>query len=274
MHYTSSVLSLFQWMLDIDLIDDFKTIIYKDLIRAGYKGVKKDEAVLQYYNLIKRKVEQKPRQVLYSKEFKCPEGYKLALVEFEEKAKKGADLTPYLTEKLRQANYHDLLLNDWGVQHFHLSRRYRDDGLVARSPYLIFAKVTVDTIYMIQVYNHNADDVFSRKELIRILCDNWPDMMEQYHIQGAQELTEHYNDHEYNEIREAHIQTFVELGENQIYGHMGGGIASNGASLEVLRQSDYWIKRLDAVQRTVVKEAEGIAKAISKYCLENGFLLS
>ena len=263
MHYTSSILSIFQWALDIDLIDDFKNNVYKDLVRAGYKGVSRDDAVFQYYNLMKRKVEKRPRKVLYSKEFRCPEEYGLALTEFEDKAKAGANLTPFLTEKLEQADYHDLLLNDWGIQHFHLSRRYRDDGRVGRSKYLIFAKVTADTIYMIQIYDHNADDVFSRKELIRILCDNWPDMMERYHIQGAQELTEHYNDHEYNAIREAHIQTFVELGENQIYGLMGGGIASNGSSLEVLLQSDYWIRWLDAVQRIVVKEAEGIGKAIN-----------
>ena len=264
MQYKSSILSIFQWTLEIDLKKDFETIVFKDLVRSGIKNVNPKEAVFQYYNLLKRRVEQKPRHILYSREFKCPEKYKLALEEFEGKAKKGADLTPYLSEKLQRADYNDLLLNDWGIQHFHLSRRFRDDGLVARSQYLIFAKVTADTIYMIQVYDHNAEDVFSREELIRILADNWPEVIERYHIKGARELTEHFDDHDYSEIRKGRIQSFVELGENRVYGLMGGGYSTSGASLEALQQSDYWRGRLEVVQGIVVKEAEHIGKAINR----------
>lgn len=263
-HYTSPILSRFQWTLDIDLVEDFKTIIYNDLIRAGYKGVKKDAAIFQYYNLMKRRVPKRPRKVLHSKEFICPEEYKIALSEFEEKVKVGADLTPFLTEKLQEADYHDLLLNDWNIHHFHLSRRFRDDGLVARSNYLIFARVTADIVYMIQIYDHNAEDVFSQKEMIRILRDNWPETIDRYHIHGARELSEHYNDHEYGMIREGGMQTFVELGENEVYGLMGGGYASNGASLEVVQQSDYWIGRLNTLQRIVVNEACQIGQAINQ----------
>lgn len=151
MIYESPMLSSFPYRLEINLRDDFDEICYHALQRAGYKEASRERAVYQYFNLCKRSVEAKPRRVVHSREFKCPEAYRLALEEFEDKVRKGRSLMPFMSDKYRKLNYDDLLLNDWNVYHFHLSRRYKANGLVKRSDFEIFAYITDETMYMIQI---------------------------------------------------------------------------------------------------------------------------
>lgn len=264
MHYKSPAPEIFQWSLVIDLQADFRSNVYADLKRAGYTDADKKHAVYQYYNLRKRQIEPKPRKVVYSKEFSCPPEYQTALKEFEERVLSGSSLAPFQSEKIKRANYNDMLLNDWGIQHFHLSRRYRDDGFVARSQYQIFAYVTDEAIYMIQVFPHNAEDLYSRRELVRILRDNWPELIERFHMKGVAGLTEKFDDHAYGEIRNANITTFLELGENEVYGMIGGGYASNGFSTEALKNADFWMNRLRGFQLIVQNNAAWIGKTINQ----------
>jgi hypothetical protein len=265
LYYQSKAPEIFQWSLHIDIQEDFRTRVYGDLKRAGYSDIDKDHVVYQYYNLRKRQIEAKPRKVVYSKEFSYPPEYRVALKEFEDRVLKGQNLLPFQSEKIKEAAYSDMLLNDWGIQHFHLSRRFRDDGFVARSKYQIFAYVTDETVYMIQIYPHNAEDLYSRRELVRILRDNWPELIERFHLEGVTELVEKYDDHQYGQIRDAHISTFVELGKNEVYGMIGGGYMSNGYSTEALRNADFWMNRLAVFQKIVKDNASWIGKTINEY---------
>lgn len=263
MHYESTSLNQFQWSLDISLQDDFNLKVFHDLHKAGYRDATQKDAVYQYFNLRKRQVEKRPRKVFLSKEFTCPAGYEIALKEFLDKVERGANLIPFQSQKIMQSHYDDLLLNDWGIQHFHLSRRYRDDGFVQRSPYQIFAYVNDETMYGIQIYPHNADNLYSKREMIRILRDNWPDLLERFHLKDISGLTKKIDDYTYGQLREAHVTTLLELGENEVYALMGGGYASNGFSTEALRNADFWMNRLGEFQQAVVSKAEWIGKTIN-----------
>lgn len=264
MYYKSDAPVAFQWILDIALQDDFNSIIYQNLIHAGYEDANREKAVYQYYNLCKRQIEAKPRQVLRSKEFVCPTGYEEALREFIDKAESGASLTPFQSQKIKQSAYNDLLLNDWGIQHFHLTRRFRDDGFATRSQYQIFAYVTDRAIYLIQTYPHNAKNLYSKREMVKILRDNWPEVTERFHIKEMTELTEKLDDHTYGKVREAHAFTMLELGRNEVYYPIGGGITSSGYSVSALREADFWMNRLGAFQLCLKDNAEWIGKMINQ----------
>ena len=266
MLYKSPVLNQFQWSVEISLQDDFNDKIYRDLLRAGYNDADRQHAIFQYFNILSRQIERKLRQVLYSKEFTCPTGYEAALKEFEGRVERGANLIPFLSQKVKLCNYNDLLLNDWGIQHFHLSRRYREDGFVQRSQYQVFTYVTQDTMYMIQADPHDADDLYNMQEMVRILRDNWPELMRKSHMQGVTGLTEKMDDHAYGIIRNAHITTFTELGENEVYAMIGGGYAANGFSLEALRSADFWMNRLESFQLVVKENVEWVGKTVIRMC--------
>lgn len=161
----------------------------------------------EYFNMLKRIISIRPRRVVYSKEFQCPEEYKPALLEFEDNARKGKNLNKYQSDKITRPEESDDLLNDWNIVHFHLSRRFRDDGFVKRSNYQIFAWITDDCIYMIQVYPHKADFLYCKKELLNIVERNWPNLLEPYRLKDICSLNEQFDDEQYEQIREAHIST-------------------------------------------------------------------
>ena len=247
MIYQSSAPAIFQWTLSIDLEDDYRSLVYEDLKGAGYKDATKDQAVYQHFNLRRRQVEAKSRKVLYSREFRCPKEYKAALKEFVEKVERGEDLRPFQSEKIKKSAYNDLLLNDWGIQHFHFTRRFRDDGFAARSQYQIFAYLTDETMYLVQVYSHNSDDLYSKRDMVKILRDNWLGLVERFRIKDVFELTEKLDDHNYGKMRDTHISTMLELGKNEVYYPIGGGYSSTGHSTIAMIQVDRIINRLRAI---------------------------
>lgn len=253
----------FQWIMTIDFQEDLKEYCFEVLKSRGLEGVDRDEAVFQYYNLIKRQIVAKPRRVLKSKEFICPPGYEKALHFFESCIQNGADLTPFMTQKIFNVAYNDMLLNDWGIYHFHLSRRLREDGFVGRSEYQIFAYVSEEAVYLLKVYRHDTKDLYSQQKMLRILEENWPEVIEKYRIPGAIEIIQRLNDHEYALLREAHVSSFVELGKDGVYGLIGGGYASNGFSMEAIMRANYWNNRMAVLQRCLTDNAEAIGKRIA-----------
>ena len=253
-----------QWTLDISLETDYIPILSKWIAQNGYTFNSRIDDLYQLLNIAKRMIQPKPRKVVHSMQFSCPEGYEIALLELENKIKKGDDLSPFMTEKL-SSDYNDLLLNDWGIYHFHLSRRYRDDGLIQRSNYLIFAFVTDTTIYFIKVYNHNSDqsdNLFSKQEMIQILYDNWPELIEPYCLDDAT-LEYTIDDSTYQNYRQANISTFVQLKNGKLFSGLGGGYASNGRSMEVVMYVNQLRKQFYRFERLIFDKRRAILESIN-----------
>jgi hypothetical protein len=83
----------------------------------------------------------------------------------------GRDLTKYLSrhvavgfsvahnankKHLNRRRDLDLLLNDWGIHHLHISTAIESDGFVARDGPLIFAVFKPLVAYLIEVMNHGV----------------------------------------------------------------------------------------------------------------------
>ena len=222
-----------QWTLDISLETDYIPILSKWIAQNGYTFNSRIDDLYQLLNIAKRMIQPKPRKVVHS--------IKLS------------------------SDYNDLLLNDWGIYHFHLSRRYRDDGLIQRSNYLIFAFVTDTTIYFIKVYNHNSDqsdNLFSKQEMIQILYDNWPELIEPYCLDDAT-LEYTIDDSTYQNYRQANISTFVQLKNGKLFSGLGGGYASNGRSMEVVMYVNQLRKQFYRFERLIFDKRRAILESIN-----------
>lgn len=259
--YNSSILDSFQWSLEISLQEDFLKLMCKKLPQMGYPHIGHADDIYQLFNIIKRNIKCVPRNVVHSKQFSCPIEYSFALQEFEKKVTNGEDLTPFMSEKILLPNYNDLLLNDWGIHHFHLSRRYRPDGFVQRNTLQILAYVSDSTVYMIQVYPHNAQNLYAKQEMIQIINENWPELIEAYCLKDAY-LPDPLDDNTYELYRKAHISTFVQVGTKGLCSSFGGGYASNGFSVEALRNGDFWKKRFTMFEKITLSNVEWIGKNI------------
>lgn len=264
MRYSSNLLKLIAWNLDIDLVSDLQTMLYEKLVRAGYRNVNLDRGLYQYFNVQKRMVACRPRKVHKSREFTCPELYKEALNNFVKKVQSGDSLLPFLSNKLLDASYSDGMLNDWNIYHFHLTNRFNKDGWAKRSDYELFTYVTDTDMYLLQVYEHKDPLLYWRREVINILNANWPELLDKFRLREVRGLAEKIDDEQYKQLREANISTFVELGENQVFGMMGGGYMSDGSSGEALRAADFWHNRLKKIESIFVENMDMLCGLIEE----------
>ncbi len=264
MNYKSFIIDRNNWELEIDLVFDMKTILYDRLVKSGYKNVDFNRAIYQYFNVLKRIILQKPRKIHKSKEFLCPVLYNTALENFEKKVRMGETLIPFLSDKLLDASYSDRMLNDWNIYHFHLTNRFNDNGWAKRSDYELFAYVTDTDMYMIQVYKHSNSMIYYQKEIVEIIYNNWPELIERFHIKGVNSLAEKYCDKQYKILRDSNISTFIELGDSLIFGMIGGGYMSDGSSGEAMRRSDFWHNRLKQVQTIIINNMHLLTQTIKQ----------
>lgn len=252
----------YSWNLEIALAEDLQGMFYEQLKREGYSNVDPERATYQYFNIQKRAVSRRPRRVHRSREFVCPQAYEKALQEFEHKVERGESLIPFLSDQLKDASRQDGMLNDWNIYHFHLTRRMRPDGWAKRSDYEIFAYVTEQDLYLIQVYEHRDSLLYCRREVVRILYDNWPELMEPFLLRGVSQ-TEHLNDEQYKTLREAHISTFVEV-DGKVFGLLGGGYMGDGSSGEAVHREHRWHNWLGVIQYHLVQNMPVICRMMGQ----------
>lgn len=209
-----------KYPIDMDLQYDLNDICFNKMQAANIAYPDHNNAVLQYFNLIHRQIEPRPRIVHKSDEFVCPAGYDKALEKFEQCIRMGSNLLPFLSTKVIEADKKDDLLNSLGIWHFHLSIRPREDGFVKRNQWLILAVVTDSDFYMLKVCDHSNDYWTYDRSLNEIIERNWPELFDQYELKGITGIDD-LNLDEYIQARKAHANMFYQLQDGRII--MGRG---------------------------------------------------
>ena len=216
--------------LRLDFIRDWHQHVVAELARLGY-AVDATESIealtYKYYNVARRRILSQPRQIFEARVFVCPQQHGGGYAALKAKIIAGDDINPNLSKRLLSAEYEDLLLNDWGIHHFHLGDT-KVRGFVERTGPLLFAYVAQDAVYCIAVRDHQA---FSEKALLAILHENWPDVLARFRMRGVISVDVEYTDAERAVLRNAGIQTLVQVVPGVVYYAPGGGYTSAGTSL-------------------------------------------
>lgn len=260
------------WSLDIDLRSDLASLMKTSLKRKGIQTGQRDP-VYEYFNFMKRTITIQPRRIVKSEECHVPPEYGKALEYFENDVKTGKDLNKYLSDTILQPAEPDELLYDWNIVHFHLTKRFREDGFARRSDYQIFAWVTDDCLYMIQIYPHDSRKepfLYAKQELVRIVERNWPQLLEPYRIPGASELTEKLDDEAYDRIHKAHATTAIQTRKDHVYCMIGGGYASDGSSREAMRNANFWQNRMYICEEIIRENIHWIVSMIRDFRGDRG----
>jgi hypothetical protein len=148
------------------------------------------DLLVLYLNWRYRLIAATPRRVLRSAAFDqnpIVSQRLSAISQMIDDIEQGRDLTKYLsrrvtvgfalpgkpgTKKLKRFEHLDLLLNDWGIHHLHVSTIVESDGFVEREGPLLFAIFKSERAYFIDVMSHRD---FENDHLIQIIFDTWPD---------------------------------------------------------------------------------------------------
>ena len=133
-----------------------------------------------------RRIRRKKRRLFISKSLNnIPSGLKNAFDKICKDILEGNDLLRYQSRFLKDYDFNDKMLADWGVQHFHLSTKVEHDGYVKRTNELLFLRITNDEAYLIGIFNHGE---WEKIDIVEILHSEWPESIKHFKMNRIQSI--------------------------------------------------------------------------------------
>ena len=253
-------------MAKINFLADYKEIITQKLCSLGHPP--KDEEDLdtvlkRYLNLLLRIPPTIVWTVRQSKELAnkiLPPEITLGLQQLIEKAESGQDLKPHLSTQINKPDYPDLMFYDWGIFHFHLGTNPhpRRQGFVERTGDLLFAIAHSPTARMYLIDIHPHDGGFTNQDLLRILDENWTDILAPDTLKRCVGLPYNASDSDIDSLRKAGIDPILQTPGGRVLTPRGGGIIKAVQSRRIKREADRRVGGITkAVQsRRIKREAD------------------
>lgn len=152
----------------------------------------------------------------------------------------------------------DLLLNDWGVHHLHLSTELDSDGFVMRTKPLLFAVFKQDTAYLIDIFDHGG---WASDAIPEIILRNWPDagIIHELPVLASRES---YTDIEKIGLRNAGLTTAYEARDGKVY-MFNAGLTTAGTSVHAVQAANQILDRIEWFEKQLVADPawlEGIMR--------------
>lgn len=229
-----------EYEIEINLYTDWINFLRVQLQKMKCivnKTFTEDQISLGYFHILHKRISQRPREVIISKEFSCPSSYQGEFRKIQLMIRKGKDLSPHLSKNIIKLNQYDNLLSDWGIHHLHLSTVPGEAGFVERTGPILFARFTDTTAFLINIMEHGKGikkKPWSNQELIQIIHNNWPDSISDFRVQGIKGTTFDFSDEDIERSRASGLQTVIKV-EDAVYVPIGGGysITRTGANSHI-----------------------------------------
>jgi hypothetical protein len=234
-----------------------------------------------YLNWRDRLIPTGPRRVLRSAVFNqnsVVSQRALAISQIIDDIEHGRDLTKYLsrhvkigfelppkpgTKKLKRLKYLDLLLNDWGIHHLHISTIVESDSFVQRNQHddhLLFAIFKPERAYLIDVMRHGN---WANEHLLRTIIDTWPDDGLVREVKGIRGSRRTFGEEERIELRSAGISELFQI-DGRVYSS-GTAITTAGNSIKTTFLSNRILRALKHFQEEVNADPTQIIQLIRQH---------
>jgi len=254
-------------MAKINFFADFKEKITQDIGSLGHPP--KDEEDLdtvlkRYLNLLLRIPPTIVWTVRQSKELAnkiLPQKITLGLQQLIEKAESGQDLKPHLSTQSDNPDYKDLMFYDWGIFHFHLGTNPhpKRQGFVERTHDLLFAIADSHTarMYLIDIHPHHGG--FTNQDLLRIIEENWPEILAPYTIKRCVRLPYNASDRDIDSLRKVGRNPILQTPGGRVLSQMGGGITKARNSSRIKTEADRIKTRVRKLEEWFIQQPDTIA---------------
>ena len=165
--------------IQMDLFHDYCDMARHRLRTAGYAdvlGESDDDALRRFLNILHRRVPVARRKTHKTNAMSVPVDQQAGFDQLIMTSESGGDLRSYQSTLLQRPAFSDLMLNDWGFQHFHMGvgPHPKIAGFQERTGPLVFAIVTDTDLYCIAIGDHNS---FEDRKLLDIVHEEWPDLL-------------------------------------------------------------------------------------------------
>ena len=245
-----------------DFIRDVALRCADQLATAGYTYQASDDrkTIWTYLSVKHRRIQTRPRKV-YKAVYEVPTHLASGEQQLLTKVAAGDDLWPYQSRKIENVAVEDGMLNDYGIQHFHLgvAQDPKHSNLIQGTNELLFAVVKNNDFYALGIFDHMA---WSKQALLDIIEKNWPKLIESYKLNGSPDmralgLTHQYTDEEAAELRRAGINVITQGADGSVRMGPGGGVTTSGNSIAVTRELIALKRHLEVLQKDVIDAMSG-----------------
>lgn len=139
----------------------------------------------------------------------------------------------------------DLLLNQWGIYHLHLSDNIENDGFCSRTGPVLFCCFDHDTVYFLDIMQHGSSHatVWVNEDILRVIKSNWPKHLERYEMKGVLGLAQTYTQEEKMNLRKGHVNATLEI-DGKYYMSPGMGLAASGDSVRYVFNTQSIIRHM------------------------------
>jgi hypothetical protein len=225
--------------------------------------------LILYRNWMRRLIKPQPRSVRKSNAFQqnpIVAERSGALSTIVRDIEIGKDLTKYLSRDVKVGTQTpgkhrgrrrdlDLMLNDWGIHHLHISTQLEEDGFVERGGPLLFAVFKPSTAYVIDVMQHRN---WTRDHVLHVIAKEWPNEGLVYEIKSqvlpVMGVAHNYTDRERATLRKKHINAGFEVGGKVFM--PAGGLSSAGTAIEAVVAVDKLLADLTVFENAVTMNPE------------------
>jgi hypothetical protein len=217
------------------------------------------ELVACYLNWRRRMILPQPRRLIESKEFAVSKRHSTYCKQIDallSEIESGKDITRHLSKLVLHAYVHkeapkplsprrrpdlDLLLNDWGIHHLHISDEMEpgNTGFVKRDGPLLFAIFLQDRVYLLDILGHND---FANDHLLHVVAANWSNerlIVKLGVMPGATDTAK-----ERNMLRSAGIATAAIIDGHAYVSGLTGGLTTAGTSTRNTHEAKQFLRRI------------------------------
>lgn len=198
-----------------------------------------DRIAVTYWHAVQRRISPRPRAINVANQFSCPPSKQRGWEAVKAEIVAGADLTPRLSGRIAKLNSRDRMLADWGIQHLHLGEIPEDHD----DP-IIFAMVTDDVFYAINVYTH---DDWTNVGVLEIIHQNWPQLLQHAVVRGI--TGDSLTAEERLAIRSKNCNVAVQVSDGTVYVCIGGGLVASGDNIRAWLDHDGYMHQLEQYQQ-------------------------
>jgi hypothetical protein len=232
--------------------------------KAAIRKMTEGKLVLCYLNWRRRMIKPQPRILIGSAEFavsKRQPAYIKQVSALLSKIETGVDISCHLSSRVLCPYVHrgnpkpmtpknrpdlDLLLNDWGIHHLHISDEMdpKGTGFVKRGDLLLFAIFIPDRVYLLDILTHED---FASDRIFQIINANWPNdrlIISLNVLPGRPDSTG-----DRKRLREAGYITSIII-DNKLYISGITCMSSAGTSMRDSQEADQFLRRIAEVEAT------------------------
>ena len=256
-------------MSRVKLEDDLKTALLAMSEQIGFKiSSKKDlnETLLDYLTIKRKIIDPKPRQIRINPDFKpiIPNHLQAReIMAILHLSKTGGNLNMFQSKRLVQSNFHDHLLNEWNIFHFHLSlEKDKKSKFYKQVDQLLFAYIDDDQIIFLGTDKH-TDGIFADPKWIEILHDHFPKVIEQYRDDSIEDVSPKVTAAERQRIWNHGYTLGMTKIRDVVYFSPGFGRTGSGHGLEVIRTGNKILRWIYAIQKQVTENHERICNTLN-----------